>query len=92
MAIDIKNNPTAHRFETTINGKTAFVDYKLRPGIMAVLHTKVPKELEGQGIAAAMTKFVLEYIAAEKLQLVPYCPYMRAYLQKHPEYGYLVKK
>jgi uncharacterized protein len=63
----------------------------LKPGIMTVLHTEVPQELEGRGIAGAMTKHVLDYIAAENLQVVPLCPYMAAYLKKHPEYQYLVK-
>ncbi|MBC3539616.1 GNAT family N-acetyltransferase [Rufibacter sediminis] len=92
MELDIKNNPAAHRFETTVDGSTAVVEYRLKGNVITVLHTKVPKELEGQGIAAALTKQVLTYIADEKLELVPLCPYMAAYLQKHPEYQTLVKK
>ena len=89
--MEIINNPATHRFEATIGGKTAFVQYKLRPGVMTVLHTEVPQELEGQGIASALSKQVLEYIATENLKLVPLCPYLKGYLQKHPEYQYLVK-
>ncbi|KAA5548799.1 GNAT family N-acetyltransferase [Adhaeribacter rhizoryzae] len=92
MELEIINNPENQRFETTIDGKTAFVHYKLRPHVITVLHTEVPKELEGRGIAAALSKFVLEYIADQKLKLVPLCPYMQNYLQKHPEYEYLVKE
>jgi len=92
MELEINNNPATQRFETTIDGKTAFVHYKLRPHVITVLHTEVPKELEGRGIAAALSKFVLEYIAEQKLKLVPLCPYMQSYLQKHPEYAHLVKK
>ncbi|MHC2991764.1 acetyltransferase [Pontibacter sp. HJ8] len=92
MEYDIRNNPALHRFETTIDGKTALIDYKLKPGVMTVLHTEVPKELEGQGIAGAMTKYALEYMAREKLALIPICPYMRSYLKRHPEYQYLVQE
>jgi predicted GNAT family acetyltransferase len=92
MQPDIKNNVAAHRFETIIDGQTAFVDYKVRPGVMWVLHTEVPQALEGRGIAGALSKHVLEYIAAEKLQLVSLCPYLSLYLKKHPEYQYLVSK
>ncbi|OKL38608.1 GNAT family N-acetyltransferase [Pontibacter flavimaris] len=91
MEIEVKDNPAQHRFETTIEGHTSVIEYKLRPGVMTVLHTEVPKELEGRGIAGTMTKYTLEHIAANSLQLVPLCPYMRAYLKKHPEYQYLVK-
>ncbi|MBB6612632.1 N-acetyltransferase [Pontibacter sp. Tf4] len=92
MEIEVKDNPAQHRFETTIEGHTAIIDYKLRPGVITVLHTEVPKELEGRGIAGAMTKFALEQIRERGLQLIPLCPYMRAYLKKHPEYQDLVKE
>ncbi|MER2999225.1 GNAT family N-acetyltransferase [Pontibacter populi] len=92
MEIEVKDNSAQHRFETTIEGQTAFIDYKLRPGVMTVLHTEVPKVLEGRGIAGTITKYVLDYIATNNLQLVPICPYMRSYLKNHPEYHYLVKK
>ena len=91
METEIKNNTASQQFETTVNDKTAFITYNLRPGILTVLHTEVPKALKGQGIASALSKFALDYIAAEKLQLVPLCPYMQAFLKKHPEYAYLVK-
>ena len=91
MEIEVKDNPAKHRFEATVDGQTAFIDYKLRPGVMKVLHTEVPKELEGRGIAGAMTRYALEHIAAQHLELIPLCPYMRAYLKKHPEYQRLVK-
>lgn len=92
MGIEVKDNPELNRFEAIVEGYTAVIDYKLRPGVMTVLHTEVPNELEGRGIAAAMTKYALEHIEANKLELVPLCPYMRAYLKKHPEYHYLVKE
>ncbi|NDK55694.1 GNAT family N-acetyltransferase [Pontibacter fetidus] len=91
MDLSVEDNAEKHRFETTIEGYTAFIDYKRKPGEITILHTEVPKELEGCGIAAAMTKYVLEYIEENKLQLVPLCPYMRSYLKKHPEYQHLVK-
>ena len=92
MNTEVKDVPANHRFEATIEGYTAFIDYDLKPGIITVLHTEVPTELEGRGIAGAMTKFALEHIAENNLQLVPLCPYMQAYLKKHPEYQHLVKK
>jgi len=92
MELDIKDNPAARRFETTVEGQTAFIDYKLRPGVMTVLHTEVPPPLEGRGIAGAMTRHVLEHIAQQGLKVVPLCPYMSAYLKKHPEYQHLVQE
>lgn len=92
MEIEVKDNPAENRFEATLEGHTAIIEYKLKPGVMTVLHTEVPKALEGRGIAGAMTRYALEHMAANKLELVPLCPYMRSYLKKHPEYQYLVRK
>ncbi|MFC5271254.1 GNAT family N-acetyltransferase [Adhaeribacter terreus] len=89
--MEIKDNPDKNRFETTQDGLTAFIEYKLQPGVITVLHTEVPKELEGRGIASAMTRYALVSIAARNLALVPLCPYMRGYLKKHPEYQYLIR-
>ncbi|ALI98891.1 GNAT family N-acetyltransferase [Rufibacter tibetensis] len=91
MEPEIINNPAAHKFETTVEGKTAFIQFKLRGDVMTVLHTIVPEELEGRGLAAAMSTHVLKYLEAEKMQLVPLCPYMLAFLKKHPAYQHLVK-
>lgn len=92
MDLPITNNEARHRFETTLQGHTAFITYKLRPGVITVLHTEVPPAVAGKGIASAMTRHVLDHIAHENLKLVPLCPYMAAYLKKHPEYQYLVKE
>ncbi|KAA9325664.1 GNAT family N-acetyltransferase [Adhaeribacter soli] len=90
MELNVKDNPARHRFEATVEGKTAFVDYRRKPGVIKVMHTEVPKELEGRGIASSMTRQVLQQIAAERLELIPICPYMQSYLKKHPEYQSLI--
>ncbi|MGV3539329.1 MAG: GNAT family N-acetyltransferase [Rufibacter sp.] len=92
MELNISNNEAQKRFETTVDGHLAVVEYRLMPGIITVLHTKVPEALGGRGIAAALTKHVLEHVENQHLELVPLCPYMKAYLQKHPEYQHLVKQ
>jgi predicted GNAT family acetyltransferase len=92
MELEIKNNQATQRFETIVEGLTAFINYKLRPGILTVFHTEVPKALEGRGIATSLTKHVLDYVAAEKLEIIPLCPFITSFLKKHPEYESLVKK
>lgn len=87
----MKDNPAKNQFEATIDGHTAVIEYKLRPGVMTVLHTDVPEEIGGRGIAAKMTRHVLEHIEANQLQVIPLCPYMRSYLKKHPQYQHLVR-
>ena len=52
----------------------------------------MPEAIAGRGIAAALTEHVLKYAAAQNLGVVPLCPYMAAYLKKHPEYQHLIRK
>ncbi|MCY1382812.1 GCN5-related N-acetyl-transferase [compost metagenome] len=50
------------------------------------MHTIVPPELEGKGIASTLAKYVLEYAKDNTLKVKPYCPFINAYIDRHPEY------
>lgn len=92
MEYDIVNNTEAKRFELTIEGKTAIVTYSLFEGGITFLHTEVPAEMEGKGIAASLAKFVLEYAKTNNLKVLPLCPYIKLYIDRHPEYQSLSLK
>ncbi|HEX5689943.1 MAG TPA: GNAT family N-acetyltransferase [Roseiflexaceae bacterium] len=51
----------------------------------------MPAALEGHGIASKMAKFALDEAQAEGLTIVPQCPFVRGYIERHPEYQSLVK-
>jgi predicted GNAT family acetyltransferase len=65
--------------------------YSDREGKLYLIHTEVPKQLEGHGYAGALAKTALEYAKEQGLEVVPFCPFVRAYLQRHPEYASLVR-
>ena len=80
-------NKEKNRFELIIEGQVAFIDYILNTkGEIFLTHTEVPKALEGKGIASKMTKEVFEWIEENDLKLFPLCPYIIAFMRKHPEY------
>ncbi|MFC0182090.1 hypothetical protein SAMN04515674_101100 [Pseudarcicella hirudinis] len=86
MNNQIINNTENNRFELSLdNGDTAFVEYSLREDKIAFLHTEVPAAYEGKGIAAALAKYVLEYAKSNHLRVIPICPYIKAYIQRHPD-------
>ncbi len=86
MDYTITHNENRKRFEISADGKTAYVKYDLFDGGIAYMHTIVPSELEGKGIASALAKYVLDYAADNNLKVKPYCPFINAYIDKHPEY------
>lgn len=86
MNNQIINNTENNRFELSLdNGDKAFVEYSLREDKIAFLHTEVPEAYEGKGIAAALAKYVLEYAKSNHLRVIPICPYIKAYIQRHPD-------
>ncbi|MBP7451881.1 MAG: N-acetyltransferase [Ottowia sp.] len=79
-------NEATHRFEWTVDGHTAYEEFERFPGGIAYLHTIVPKELGGRGIGATLVKHILDYAAEQGLKVRPDCPFVKAYIDKHPEY------
>ena len=86
MDYQLVKNETLKRFEVHLEGLTAFVDYKLLKDAIAFTHTEVPKELSGKGVGSFIAKRVLEYAKDHSLKVKPYCPFINAYIDKHPEY------
>lgn len=75
-----------------VEGKTALIEYIRAENKMYLTHTEVPKELEGKGVASSMAKQVLQQIKDEGLFLVPLCPFIAAYLKRHPEWKEILAK
>ncbi|NHA08079.1 N-acetyltransferase [Mucilaginibacter sp. HC2] len=84
--IPLINNEAIHHFELTVDGTTSYIDYKLRGDVVYLIHTEVPEEMEGQGIAAALVEKAFVYMEQHNLKMVPLCAYIQAYLKRHPEW------
>jgi predicted GNAT family acetyltransferase len=89
MNLPITHNTAAHCFEVTVDGHRCVIDYVLHKQVMTVMHTGVPEELGGRGIAAALTQHMLEAARAAGWKVIPACTYTAAYLRKHPEFAAL---
>lgn len=82
----ITHNPGRNRFEMVVDDHVAYIRYVAFDGGMDILSTQVPSELEGRGIASALTKHVLEYAREHRLKIIPTCSFTVAYLRRHAEY------
>jgi len=90
MEYDVIHNEEKSRFETKVEGLISLVDYKRKDNTFLVTHTEVPIKLEGRGIAAALTKALLDYVRNNGFKVRPICPYTKVYIQRHPEYNDIV--
>jgi hypothetical protein len=79
---DVRDNREASRFEVETAGGVAFLNYVRKPDSMVFVHTEVPKELRGRGLAHALAAAGLETARREGLRIVAQCPFVRKYLQE----------
>ncbi len=90
MSSAVRDNVALSRFELDANGVTAFANYKLGDGVVAILHTETPVEARGQGIASKLVAGAFDIVRARGLKVIPRCAFVRAYIAKHPEVSDLV--
>ncbi len=81
----VRDNADAHRYEIAVGGQTAFLEYRRRPGVVVLVHTEVPPSLRGRGLAARLARFALESARSAGQRVVVRCPFVKAYLERHPE-------
>jgi len=86
----VTDNKEQSRYEIELPDNTAFISYHWRNDNRELMHTEVPQQYEGKGIASTLAKFVFEDARESGQKVVVYCPYLAAYLKKHPEYNDVV--
>lgn len=84
--VDVQHNPSNHRFEVQKDGHLAVLDYRLEDSNIRFTHTGVPEELGGQGIAKQLVLTGLTYAKDNQLGIIPQCPFVRGYIERHPEW------
>jgi uncharacterized protein len=89
--LTIRDNPEEQRYEARLGSEVVgYSAYRLEPGRITVVHTEVDPEFEGKGIASRLVAGELDDIRSRGLELVPICPFVRSYLERHPEHADLV--
>jgi uncharacterized protein len=82
----VRDNPEKARYEILRDGAlVGGVWYSAAPGVVTLIHTEVAQEVEGGGIGSRLVAGALGDIRARGLRVVPLCPFVRAYLRRHPE-------
>jgi predicted GNAT family acetyltransferase len=85
--LEVVDNPTEQRFEARRDGRVvAFAQYRRVRGRLVFFHTEVDPAFEGQGIGSRLAAGALDDVRAHGLTIGVKCPFIAAYLQRHPEY------
>jgi predicted GNAT family acetyltransferase len=87
----VSNNPALRRYELAVEGHIAATYYELSGGVITFVHTEVPPELGGKGIGSKLIRGALDRVRADGLKVIAQCPFVKAYIEKHPDYTDLLK-
>ena len=88
---DVIDVPDAKRFEIRVDGEVAgFVTYRQMPDGLAMVHTEIAPRFEGQGLGSELAEGALGAARDAGAAVLPYCPFLRSYVQRHPEWVPLV--
>lgn len=81
------------RYEARIDGALAgFSEFQLSDDLIVFTHTEVDEQFEGQGVASEIVSFALDDVRARGThRVVPRCPYVKAWIRRHPDYADLVQ-
>lgn len=85
--IVVSENPALGRFEATLNGSLAVAEYRIEGNRMIFTHTEVPPAFRGRGIAEQLVLAGFRAARERGLKIVPFCSYVAALLERHPEFA-----
>lgn len=91
MSFLVEENPAKHRFEILVDDALAgFTAYIPRGEVLVFTHTEVDDRFQNMGVGAALIRDTLDQVRARGGRVVPQCPFMAAFIKRHPEYADLV--
>ena len=91
MDVRVTDNPAEHRYEIRVDDRLAgFTVYREEPGRISFVHTEIDDEFEGQGLGSTLISEALDDARSRDLSVLPFCPFVNAYISDHPEYLDLV--
>lgn len=91
MSIDVRDNPSEGRYEILVDGSVAgFTTYTLHSDRISLIHTEIAEEYGGRGLGARLVAEELDDLRRRGLQVLPFCPLVRQFIEDHPPYLDLV--
>jgi hypothetical protein len=89
---DVVNSREECRYELAVEGHIAATHYEIADGVITFVHTEVPPELGGKGIGSRLIKGALDQVRTDGLKVIAKCPFVKAYIDKHPDYADLLRE
>jgi predicted GNAT family acetyltransferase len=89
--IEVRDHRDKSRYEVLADGELAgFAQYVMRGGRLVFVHTEVDDAYEGRGIGSRLAAGALDDARARGLRILPLCPFIASFIERHSEYDDLV--
>ena len=86
----MQHNSERQRFEARLADRLAYMTYSFAGNSVVFDHTFVPEEFRGKGVAATLVREALEQARRQNWNIIPSCPYVATFIERHPEFADLV--
>jgi hypothetical protein len=91
VQIAITDDADSHRYVIHVDGRRAgLLQYRLHPKSIELVHTEIYEEFEGRGLGSQLISFALQDARDRGLAVLPFCPFVNDYIQRHRQYVELV--
>jgi uncharacterized protein len=93
--VEVQNNPEESRYDALLDGELAGVAVYVLQGTDSIIftHTEVDERFEGKGVGSALARFALDDVRRTgERRVVPRCPFIKGWIDKHPDYADLVRE
>jgi uncharacterized protein len=87
--MNVVHNREAGQFEYRDDGHLARLTYTMDGDVIELIHTEVPEQMAGRGVGGELARAALDHARDKGLRVIPFCPFVRAYIKRHPEYASL---
>jgi predicted GNAT family acetyltransferase len=89
--LTVRNDPQAGQYELLADGvRLGLAQYQAGPTALAFVHTEIAPEVGGRGLGGVLIREALDDVRRRGLAVLPYCTFVRHFIQTHPEYLDLV--
>jgi predicted GNAT family acetyltransferase len=84
--MNVRHDPDGFRFVVSLrDGDAQLIYAPFGDDILDLQHTEVPPSGQGEGVGDALVRAALAYARERNLQVMATCPYVQAWLRRHPE-------
>jgi uncharacterized protein len=87
----VVDSPPEHRFEIRADGELAgFAAYRAGERAIVFTHTEIDPAYEGKGLGSVLVRSALDEVRSRGHAVLPACPFVRSFVERHPDYLDLV--